>query len=180
MLPPRKQLLPIRRHLQPCHLLQLKTIPRRLLCICSFHLSHLAASRYISQPCQSNPSNCNYPGSSKPSHYCSSQPSQWYNILPQYYSLQERYSSYLPSSMQLQHSISLYQYLQNCNNKSSEVSSLILHYCCIKHHLLKLHKQNTLHNIINTSSLPIPHSPCVCRHGTFIYLSYLPTILHNH
>ena len=145
MLPPHKQLLPIRWHLQLSRPLLSKTVPRSLLRICSFNLCHLlTASSYICQLCQSSHSNCNYPSPSKPNHHCSSQPSQWYNILPQYCSLQEHYSSYLPSSylpsiMQLQHSISLYQYLQICNTKSSKVSSLILRYYCIKHHLLKLH-----------------------------------------
>ena len=42
----------------------------------------LAVSSYLSQLCLSSPSSCNYPSFSKPSHQCSSQPPQWYNILP--------------------------------------------------------------------------------------------------
>ena len=40
--------------------------------------------------------------------------------------------------------------------------------------------QNDIHNIINISPQPLPHSPCGCRHGTFTCLSCLHTILHEH
>ena len=141
----------------------------------------LTASSYLNQLRRSRLSKCNTPSSSqcsKSSHHSSSQPHQWYNIQLQYCNLQGHCTSQLHSSTQQQLNISLCQYLQSSNSKSSEVSLLILPYYCTKHHLSMLH--NKPHNTIHTRRQPSLHSPCGCRLGIFTCLSYLPIMRYGH
>ena len=202
---------PVRRYLQPSHLLRLTATPMRIPALttnschptqptsyrCRPPLStsnflhparytspaplSLTASSYLNQLRRSRPSKCNTPSSSqcsKSNHHSFSQHHQWYNIQLQYCNLQGHCTSQLHSSTQQQLNISLCQYLQSCNSKSSEVSLLILPYYCTKHHLWMLH--NKPHNTMHTSRQPSLHSPCGCRLGIFTCLSYLPIMQHGH